>query len=226
MISAFVVRCLDSIIPLLAIAEISRPNLVSVAEQAGLCLNWSQTLKTGLLVTWLLYGPLHDKPTKWHVHPAKTQISLGWSESSLGAHHFAGFVMHRLIIMYNKLPLAVRHLDGQRPIYMCTDPDSTVNGMWFISTSQSIELSECYAPVICNNGPYGAREQWCYWLFSLQSPGICKKALQKGLFKSWHPNVKLPWPSGHENQKPPPPPPPCPWFHSTVGTILKVKHGT
>ena len=28
------------------------------------------------------------KPTKWHVRPAKTQISLGirWSESSLGAH--------------------------------------------------------------------------------------------------------------------------------------------
>ena len=32
--------------------------------------------------------------------------------------------------MYNKLPLAVRHLDGQRRIYMCTDPDSSVNGMF------------------------------------------------------------------------------------------------
>ena len=31
--------------------------------------------------------------------------------------------------MYNKLPLAVRHLDGQRLIYMRTDPDSAVNGM-------------------------------------------------------------------------------------------------
>ena len=29
------------------------------------------------------------------------------------------------------------------------------------------------------------------------------KALQKGLLKSWHANVKLPWPSEHENQKPP-----------------------
>ena len=33
--------------------------------------------------------PQHDKPTKWHVRPAKTQISLGirpgWSESSLCA---------------------------------------------------------------------------------------------------------------------------------------------
>ena len=29
------------------------------------------------------------------------------------------------------------------------------------------------------------------------------KALQKGRLKSLHANVKLPWPSGHENQKPP-----------------------
>ena len=43
LISAFVIHCLDTIIPLLAIAEISRPYLVSVAEQAGLSLNRSQT---------------------------------------------------------------------------------------------------------------------------------------------------------------------------------------
>ena len=48
MITAFVVRCLDT---LLAIAEISRPKLVSVAEQAGLSLNWSQTPKAGFVVT-------------------------------------------------------------------------------------------------------------------------------------------------------------------------------
>ena len=35
---AFVVRCMDSIIPLLAMAEISRPQLVSSAEKAGLSL--------------------------------------------------------------------------------------------------------------------------------------------------------------------------------------------
>ena len=45
LISAFVVRCLDSIIPLLAIADISRPLLVSSAEQASLSLTWSQTLE-------------------------------------------------------------------------------------------------------------------------------------------------------------------------------------
>ena len=38
----------------------------------------------------LTFEPPHDKTTKWHVCPAKTQISLGicpvWSESSLCAH--------------------------------------------------------------------------------------------------------------------------------------------
>ena len=46
LISAFVVHCWDSIIPLLAIAEISRPQLVSSAEQAGLSHTWSPTPKT------------------------------------------------------------------------------------------------------------------------------------------------------------------------------------
>ena len=41
LISTFVVHCLDSIIPLLSIAKVSRLYLVSVAEQAGLSLNWS-----------------------------------------------------------------------------------------------------------------------------------------------------------------------------------------
>ena len=55
LISTFVVRCPDSIIPLLATAKISRHELVAVAEQASLSLTWSQTLKTGFLVTWLRY---------------------------------------------------------------------------------------------------------------------------------------------------------------------------
>ena len=76
-----------------------------------------------------LIKPPHDKPTKWHVRPAKTQISLGirpaWPESSLCAQwvakdpsflnedsensghqssagrtcHFVGFVMRRLILL-------------------------------------------------------------------------------------------------------------------------------
>ena len=51
LISTFVVRCLDSLIPLLAIAEISRLHLASAVEQAGLNLNWSQNPKIGFLVT-------------------------------------------------------------------------------------------------------------------------------------------------------------------------------
>ena len=43
LISAFVVRCLDSIISLDSIAEISRLQLASVAAQTGLCLAWSET---------------------------------------------------------------------------------------------------------------------------------------------------------------------------------------
>ena len=42
LIITFVVRRLDSIIPLLAISKMSRPWLVPVAEQAGLCLTWSK----------------------------------------------------------------------------------------------------------------------------------------------------------------------------------------
>ena len=53
LISAFVARCLDSIIPLVSISEISSLYLASVAEQAGLSLTWLQTPKTGFLVTRL-----------------------------------------------------------------------------------------------------------------------------------------------------------------------------
>ena len=54
LMSDFVACCLNSIISLPAIAEISKPYLVSSAEQAGLSLNRSQTPKTGFLVTWLI----------------------------------------------------------------------------------------------------------------------------------------------------------------------------
>ena len=47
-------RCLDRIISPLAIAEMSSLWLVSVAEQNGLSLIWSETPKTGFVVTWLI----------------------------------------------------------------------------------------------------------------------------------------------------------------------------
>ena len=73
MITAFVVRCLDSAIPLIAIAEFQDPSyyLKLVAEQAGSCLNWSQTPKTGLVVTWLIYEPPHDKIKKMTCAPSE-----------------------------------------------------------------------------------------------------------------------------------------------------------
>ena len=54
LISAFIIRCLNRIIPLLAISKIYKSWLVSVAEQAGLSLTWSETPKTGFLVTGLI----------------------------------------------------------------------------------------------------------------------------------------------------------------------------
>ena len=50
--------CLDSIIPILAIAKISRLSLVSVAEQAGLSLTWSKTRRQVFLMTWLNFDRL------------------------------------------------------------------------------------------------------------------------------------------------------------------------
>ena len=52
--SVFVFQCLDSMIPLVSISEISRLYLASVAVQAGLCLTLSQTPKSGFLVTMLI----------------------------------------------------------------------------------------------------------------------------------------------------------------------------
>ena len=49
LISAFVVCCLDSMIPLVPISKISNLYLASVAEQTGLGLPWLQTLKTDFL---------------------------------------------------------------------------------------------------------------------------------------------------------------------------------
>ena len=56
LISAFVVRCLDSIIPLVSISEISSLCLASVASQADLSIPWSESLKTGFLVTRLIFA--------------------------------------------------------------------------------------------------------------------------------------------------------------------------
>ena len=51
LISTFVICCLDSIVPILAIAKILRLYVVSVAEQADLSPTWSETPKTVFFVT-------------------------------------------------------------------------------------------------------------------------------------------------------------------------------
>ena len=62
LISAFIVRCLDSIIPLVSLSEISSLYLASLAAQAGLCLTWFKTLKTSFLdVAHLLIVALRPK---------------------------------------------------------------------------------------------------------------------------------------------------------------------
>ena len=68
LISAFVVRCLESIISILTISKISRPWLVLVAEQAGLSLTWSQTPKTGFLLTRPICSHIHCCEA-WHLRP-------------------------------------------------------------------------------------------------------------------------------------------------------------
>ena len=52
LISAFVVCCLNSIIPRVSISEISSIYLASVAEQAGLSLTLSENPKAGFLMMW------------------------------------------------------------------------------------------------------------------------------------------------------------------------------
>ena len=54
-ISAFVVRCLDGVMPPVSIPEISNLYLASVAALTGLGLTWSKPPKTGFLVTRLKF---------------------------------------------------------------------------------------------------------------------------------------------------------------------------
>ena len=76
LVSTFVFRCLDSIIPLVSIFEISRLCLASVAAQAGLCLTWSQTTKTGYLTTTLKCFERISLNTKTNRHLRDHNYSL------------------------------------------------------------------------------------------------------------------------------------------------------
>ena len=71
LISAFVVRCLDSIMSLNSIAQISRLLLAFVAAQAGLCLAWSETP-----VSWLIYNK--RKLTNALMHAGPDELQTGF----------------------------------------------------------------------------------------------------------------------------------------------------
>ena len=86
LINIFVVLCLDSVMPLLAKAEISRPLLVSVAEQTGLSLTWPQTTKTGFLVKWLTWGIVYTYPSFVCLHITDLCIMCLWGCMSILEH--------------------------------------------------------------------------------------------------------------------------------------------
>ena len=100
-----------------------------LAYEAGLSLTWSETPKTGFLLTWFIIfrrfpcsscsfhemGRLMTKPKKWLCAqrrlrsaqslccPHEESLSSycpGWSQSSLGAHSFCWFFMSQLILWY------------------------------------------------------------------------------------------------------------------------------
>ena len=85
LISAFVVRVLDSIIPLVSVSKISNLWLVPVAEQAGLCLTWSQTPKTDFLVTRLIYWKEVRFLSTVHIETLENihRCALDWFEKHL-----------------------------------------------------------------------------------------------------------------------------------------------
>ena len=74
MISTFFGHCLDSIIPLVSISKIS--SLYQASAQASLSLPWSQTPKTGFLVTRLKYTEFLDRPVWAHNRGCRLRSDL------------------------------------------------------------------------------------------------------------------------------------------------------
>ena len=81
LISTFVVHMLDSILPILAIPEISRVQLVSVALQASLSFTCSQTPKTGFLMMGLIYDLIQNpfRTLSWSVKETQLGKNNVWS---------------------------------------------------------------------------------------------------------------------------------------------------
>ena len=92
LISAFIVRCLDSIIPLVSISEISSLYLVSVTAQTGLSLIWLETPKSGFFMTRLIWA------TPWENLSSEVcdQIRLKPARSAPGASKGLGILVMAL----------------------------------------------------------------------------------------------------------------------------------
>ena len=76
LISTFVVHCLDSIIPLVSISEISSLYLASVAAQASLSLTWTETPEKGFPIPFNIVSVW--KNNIWNqIVTAQQKLTLG-----------------------------------------------------------------------------------------------------------------------------------------------------
>ena len=268
MITAFLVRCLDSTIPLLVIAEISRPKLVSIAEQAGLSLNWSQTLKAGFVVMWLIYELPHDKnkrmtcassedsdqpghqPSLIRVFAVLSKGSQGPKLSSRGQRKLWSDWADAQVDLSIRLAYVILLVLSCIGPWLCI-----INCLWQSDTWMGlVSLRAGHGPDEWLSFWRVTSEQFWFWLdypsfmhqsfvttapmgpensadinISLQSPGIClalrehfydqspaKRPAQILACKSEITLVVWAWESKAS----------CPWFHGTLGMMLRSKHGT
>ena len=87
LISAFVVRCLDSVMSVVSVTKISNLLLASVAAQAGLCLTWSETPEDTFS---------HDDAYIYEIKNIKLPYSI--SRCSMGV------CLQKLLYWYRKFP--------------------------------------------------------------------------------------------------------------------------
>ena len=100
LISAYVVRCLGSMIPTLAKSKISGFELVSGPERTAWSLNMLQTPKTGFLVTWLIW---HLQFVGWFHSACLTEGLSSWRSSeewNLENRYFTPYMPSGLVYPY------------------------------------------------------------------------------------------------------------------------------
>ena len=152
------VLAICSIIPILAKSKLSRLWLVSVVEQAGLSLTWSQTPKTGFLVT-LKYGLCLLRKRRLWSDWADVQAdpSLHWAHS-----HFVGFVQS------DQSSLSARRKLGSLSTHWAHNKDSDQTGrmprlMWVFTGCKCH-----FVGFVMRGFKYDAADTWCN-SYSLQS---------------------------------------------------------